>query len=169
MINNKSLAWAGQGLLYSMFAVFIGVFSTWPQYKHLGADQALVKISFTHHGKLVSECSKRTPDELAKLPPNMRAPMNCPRQRSKVVIEVDLDGKAVYAHTAEPAGLSKDGASTVYHRLEAPAGDHRLVVRMRDGVNGEKYDYVRDEIVHLKPGQVLVIDFSAEKGGITFV
>lgn len=169
MINNKPLAWMGQGLLYSCFALFVGVFSTWPQYHHLPADHALIKVSFTHHGQLVSECSKRSPEELEKLPPNMRAPMNCPRQRSKVVIEVDLDGKTVYAHTAEPSGLSKDGASTAYHRLVAPAGNHRLVVRLKDSAAREGFDYVRDEVINLNPGQVLVVDFSAEKGGITFI
>ena len=63
-------AWIGQGLLYSLFAIAIGTFSTWPAYRHLPADQALIKLSFIHHGKLVSECRKLSEAELARLPPN---------------------------------------------------------------------------------------------------
>ena len=34
--------------------------------------------------------------ELAKLPPNMRTKMDCPRQRSEVQVELDMDGKPLY-------------------------------------------------------------------------
>ena len=42
------LAWFGQALLYGLFALFIGVFSSWPTYRHLPPDQALIKVSFSH-------------------------------------------------------------------------------------------------------------------------
>ena len=71
-------AWIGQLLLYGLFALVIGVFSHWPPYRHLAADQALVKLSFSHTGKPVSDCRPQTAEELAKLPPNMRAPVRCP-------------------------------------------------------------------------------------------
>ena len=64
-------AWIGQGLLYALFALAIGTFSTWPAYRHLPADQALIKLSFTHHGKRVLECRQLSPAELAKLPPKI--------------------------------------------------------------------------------------------------
>jgi len=169
MLKSKPLAWIGQGLLYGLFALIIGTFSSWPKYRHLAPQQALIKLSFTHHGKHVADCRQRTPEELAKLPPNMRAPMQCQRERSPVTVEVDLDGERIYRHVAAPSGLSKDGASTVYQRLEMLAGEHRLAVRLKDSAHGSAFDYVREETVTLKPGQVLVIDFNAEKGGITLL
>ncbi len=156
----------GQVLLYALFAVIIGTFSSVPKYHHLAPDQALIKLSFTHHGKLIADCHQRTPEELAKLPKNMRAPMQCQRERSPVSIEVDLDGVPAYRHVAAPAGLSKDGASAVYHRMETSAGVHQLAIRMKDST-GSNFDYIRNEAVQLKPGQVLVIDFSQEKSAIT--
>ncbi|MBS0338389.1 MAG: hypothetical protein JSS40_16620 [Proteobacteria bacterium] len=160
-------AWIGQGALYMLFALFIGVFSTWPAYRHLPADQALIKLSFTHNGKRVSECRQLSPAELAKLPPNMRAPMQCPRERVPVVVELDIDGVQSVRHSASPSGLSKDGASAVYRRLPVAAGQHRITVRLKDSPGPAAFDYSRDESVTLKPAQVLVIDFDAEKGGIT--
>ncbi len=165
--STRSLVWLGQALLYAMFALLIGVFSHWPLYRHLAADQALIKLSFTHHGQRVSECKSQSPAELAKLPPNMRAPMSCPRERVPVVVELELDGKPVYRHVAAPSGLSKDGASSVYHRVQVNAGEHRIAVRMKDSPGSAAFDYQREATVTLAPAHILVIDFDAEKGGIT--
>lgn len=169
MLPSKPVSWIAQGVLYALFALIIGVFSTWPKYRHLAPDQALIKLSFTHHGRPVVDCIQRTPAELAKLAPNMRAPMQCQRERSPVTVEVDLDGELVYRHAAQPSGLSRDGASTVYQRLPLTAGEHRLAVRMKDRVSGNGFDFMREQTVTLKPGQVLVIDFNPEKGGITLL
>jgi hypothetical protein len=161
------LSWIGQGVLYALFALFIGVFSSWPRYEALPPDQALVKVSFIHHAQRVAQCRPYTAEELAKLPPNMRAPMKCERERSPVTIEVDLDGATVYRHVAAPSGLSHDGASSVYHRLAVPAGEHRIAVRLKDSASARTFTYTRDATLTLKPAQVLVIDFDEEKGGIT--
>ena len=163
----KPISWMGQALLYGLFALIIGYFSNSPPYRHLPADQALIKLSFSHEGKLVSACRQRSPEELAKLAPNMRAPMDCPRGRSPVTVEIDLDGTPVYRHVAKPSGLSNDGASTVYHRFPVQSGEHRLAVRLNDDARKPGFNYRREETVSLKPGKVLVIDFNQEAGGIT--
>jgi hypothetical protein len=160
-------AWIGQLLLYALFALAIGVFSRWPVYHHLASDQALIKISFTHTGKPAGDCRPQTPAELAKLPPNMRAPTKCPRERSPVSIEVDVGGVAVVRRTAPPSGLSRDGASAVYQRLVVAAGEQRIAVRLNDDARRPGPTYQREATVKLAPAQVLVIDFDAEKGGIT--
>jgi hypothetical protein len=160
-------AWIGQILLYGLFALFIGVFSGWPPYRHLASDQALVNLSFSHTGKPVSDCRPLSAEELAKLPPNMRAPLRCPRERSPIVVELDVDGAPVFRHAARPSGLSKDGAASVHHRLAVGAGLHRVTVRMRDDVRSTGFEHVRDETVTLRPAQILVIDFDTATQKIT--
>jgi hypothetical protein len=157
---------AGQAVLYVLFGAAIGYFSTHPRYRHLPEDQALLKLSFSHPGQLKAECRRRTPEELAKLPPNMRAPMECSRERSPVTVELALDGNVIARRVVPPAGLSKDGASTVYARFPLPAGEHRLSVKLNDSVREAGFNYTRDEQVRLVPGQIVVVDFNAEKGGI---
>lgn len=159
-------AWLGQAFLYGLFAAFIGVFSHWPPYQALPPGEAVLKVSFIHHGQLVHPCRPRTAEELAKLPPNMRSAMQCERERVPVEIEVDVDGVTVYRHVAPPSGLSHDGASSAYHRLVLPAGEHRIAVRLKD-VPGAAFNHAREATVHLREAQVLVIDFDAERGGIT--
>lgn len=161
-------AWLGQALLYAAFAVFIGVFSHWPVYHPLPPGEALIKISFTHTGKHVGDCRALTEEEKAKLPPQMRPKQICPRERSPVSIEVDINGQPVLRRTAEPSGLKRDGSSAVYQRLQVAAGEQKIAVRMKDDVRAPGFTAEREDTVTLKPSQVLVIDYNAEKGGIVF-
>lgn len=161
-------AWAGQIVLWGLFALAIAALSRWPVYQHLESQQALIKVSFTHSGKPVSDCRKQSAEELAKLPPNMRAGTVCPRERSPVNVQVALDGKTVLERSTPPSGLSRDGASAMYARLVVPAGEQRIAVKLSDDVRARDAGYQREATVKLAPGQVLVIDFDAEKGGITF-
>lgn len=170
MTESRSIgvsSWAGQLVLYGAFAVFIGVFSHRPLYQHLKPDESLIKVSFTHTGKPNGECRPMTAEELGRLPPNMRAPMKCPRERSPVAVELDIGGKTVLRELAQPSGLSKDGASAVYHRLTVGAGEQHIAVRMNDDARQPGFTHQHESTVTLSPAQVLVIDFSAEKGGIT--
>ena len=160
-------AWLGQAVLYALFALFIGVFSHWPTYRPLAEGQALIKISFTHTGKPVGDCRQLTEEEKAKLPPQMRPKQICPRERSPVSIEVSINGKTVLERTAQPNGLKRDGASSVYERIPVTAGAQKIVVALKDDVRAPGFTHRLEETVELKPSQVLVIDFSAEKGAIT--
>lgn len=164
----KPIAWLGQGLLYAGFAVIIGYCSSSPPYSPLAEDKALIKLSFNHHGTLVSECRQRSAEELAKLAPNMRAPLDCKRERSPVTVEMDIDGTQVYRHVAMPSGVSKDGASSTYKRFEVAAGTHRVAVRFNDDARQAGFTHQREVSIDLHAGRVLIVDFSAEKGGITF-
>ena len=153
-----------QALLYVPFMVIVGYFSTSPVYRHLAPDQALIRFSLSHAAQRKSECRQRTPEELAKLAPNMRAPLDCPRERAVVTVELELDGQLVVQAVALPSGLTRDGASTIYRRLPVAAGTHRIVARLSDRAGGD-FNYVREAELELKPGRVLVIDFHAAKGG----
>ncbi|MFC5300315.1 hypothetical protein [Azospira restricta] len=157
---------AGQVVLYGAFAAFIGYFATDPVYRQIPDDVAVIKVSFSHLGD--RECRKRTPEELAKLPPNMRAPMDCPRERSDIRFELDIDDQNVVRHVLHPTGLYKDGISTMYRRLEVKAGTHKFSVRMQDNVKQEGWKFIKEETVELKPAQAMVIDFHPDKGGLFF-
>ncbi len=154
-------AWLGQALLYAALAAVILVFTRWPVYENLAADRALIKISISHQGKLLGDCVELSPEELAKLPPNMRVPRNCPRERSPLTVEVDVDGELAHHQVSQPSGLSSDGAAVVSRRLEVAAGTHEIVVRMKDDARSEGFDYTRAETVTLAPAEILVVDFDA--------
>ena len=162
----KPTAIIGQVILYGAFAAFIGYFATSPKYRQIADDVALIKLSISHLGD--RECRKRTPEELAKMPPNMRAPLDCPRERSDIRLEMDLDGQPVLRTVMHPTGLYKDGVSTIYRRFEVKAGSHQLAVRMNDNIVKPGFNFVKEEEINLKPGQVMVIDFNPDKGGLFF-
>ena len=105
-----ALRFVAQAILYAAFVTVIGYFSNSPSYRHLPPDAALLKLSLSHAGARKEACRQRTPEELAKLAPNMRAQSVCPRERAPVVVDVELDGVRVFHVVAPPSGFAKDGA-----------------------------------------------------------
>jgi len=163
---NRLPRYAGQIALYGLFAAFIGYFSTSPRYQHLQPDQALLRLSFSHSGKRVADCRRRTPEELAKLPANMRTPLDCPRERSPVVVRVELDGAELVNETFTPSGLSRDGDATGSRRVPIAAGRHRLRAQFNDDARVSGFNYESDRVIDAVPGQVVLIDFAPERGGV---
>ena len=165
--RDRLLRYAGQAALYALFAAAVGYFSASPRYQHLQPDQALLRLSFSHSGKLKADCRRRTPEELAKLPANMRAPLDCPRERSPVIARVELDGTELVHETFAPSGLSRDGASTGYRRVPIAAGRHRVRAQFNDDVRASGFRYESDRVIDATAGQVVLIDFAPERGGVT--
>lgn len=158
----------GQAIVYALIAVFIGVFANWPAYTRVPPDQALIKLSLAHAAQKKGECRRLTPKELEKLPPNMRNPVVCGRERLPVTIELDVDGKTFYTDTVQPSGLSRDGRSRAYQRFVLPPGRHMIVAKLRDSDREEGYDYITEKEVTLAAGQSLAIDFAGGHGGFKF-
>ncbi|HQY27861.1 MAG TPA: hypothetical protein PK956_03230 [Burkholderiaceae bacterium] len=162
----KLLRYGGQGILYLLFAAFIGYFSTAPAYQHLAPNEGLLRLSFRHPGEFATDCRQRTAEELAKLPPQLRAQMDCPRERSPVHVRVELDGQVLYDERFQPAGLRRDGAASGYHRLPIPAGEHRLRVQVNDNARVKGFTHEGERQLTIAPGQVVLIDFIADMGGV---
>ena len=153
---------------YAAFAAFIGYFSSAPPYRHLAPDRAVVKLSLSHAGERKVQCRQRSPEELAKLAPNMRAELDCPRERSDVRVELEMDGKLLAQVSARPSGLRNDLPSTIYRRIEVPGGKHTFRARLADSPSGE-FRHHGEVSLDLAPGRVLVVDFVASRGGFLFV
>lgn len=164
---NPIARYLGQAALYGAFALAIGFFSTSPAYTHLAPGQALLKLSFSHGAQRMKECRDRSDEELAKLPPNMRARQDCPRERAPVMVELELDGERLFRESLPPSGLSRDGPASVYRRFVVPAGTHRLAARLSDNAKGE-FNYSGEQTVTLAPAQVVVVEFHAP-GGFRFL
>jgi hypothetical protein len=99
----------------------------------------------------------------------MRRPLDCPRERLPVVVELVADGKVLLQAALPPSGLSGDGPSQVYHRFLVEAGPHEITARLRDSDRTEGYDYERSATLELRPAQNFVIDFRADAGGFVFM
>jgi hypothetical protein len=163
----QALRIAAQLVLYVPLMALIGYFSTAPRFSALPEGQALVRLSFIHAAERKQECRQRTPEELAKMAPNMRAPLDCPRERAPILVELEIDGKTVLHREVQPSGLKRDGNATVYQRVPLPAGKHHIVARLRDRAEGE-FNYRKEETLELGPGRALLIDFVASMGGFVF-
>ncbi|MBF0340567.1 MAG: hypothetical protein HQL95_06325 [Magnetococcales bacterium] len=157
-----------QFIAYALFFGVLYYLSTAPAYHYLLPDQAEVKLAFKHTSQREKECHERTPEELQKLPPNMRKPQDCPRQRAPIYIELLLDDKFLATRTFIPPGLSHDMSSFIYAKFSLPAGRHKLTVRMRDRLRADGFDYIAEEMRDWIPGQGIQIGFDENKSGFVF-
>jgi len=156
-----------QAVNYTVFMAMVWYFSFSPPYRQLAEDKAVVTLAFGHAAKRVSECNVLSQEELSKLAPNMRKPMDCPRERSPLSIELRLDGELAIQDVFEAPGLYNDQSVDVYRNIKVPQGEHRLSVWMNDDVrvNGPTYQF--EQTVNLQPAQRLVVKFDANKNAFT--
>jgi len=164
----KALSLAGQVATYAAFALLVGWFSASPSYTHVDPASAVIRLSFDHATARVTECRPLTPEEIAKLAPNMRRSLDCPRGRVPLLVELELDGALLYRAAVPPSGLAGDGPATVYERFVVPPGTHEVTARLRDSRRTEGFDYESSVRVELAASRNFVIDFRPETGGFVF-
>ena len=157
-----------QVLAYAAFAALLGYLSASPGYDYASADKATVKLSLSHAANRVKPCVQLTPREIAELPPNMRRPEICERERLPLTVELEIDGEIVRSIEAQPSGLWNDGAASIYERFEIEAGAHTVTARLRDTDRSDGWDYTHTEDVMLAAGRYFTVTFRAETGGFRF-
>src|SRR5215468_7627452 len=149
---SRALRIAGQFAV--ILALFAGVawLSDWPVYRQIPENSALMKLTFVHSADRKGECRRLSPEEIAKLPPNMRRVQDCPRVRRPIFVELDLDGRNVYRASLPPTGIAGDGPSRVYQRFVLPVRKHDVAVRMRDTARADGFDHERHDTIDFAPG-----------------
>jgi len=152
-----------QSVSYGLFAVAASTFSAWPALKLLDADQAVISLTFSHAGQRLADCRRLTQAELNELPPNMRKPVDCPRERQSVTVDFRIDGKSLYQASLPPSGIWSDGESTVYARFPVSSGEHQLFVGMSDSGKKEGFEYQLQTRIELQPEQHVVVEFDNQR------
>lgn len=163
----------GQVIAYGAFAAFVGYFAAAPAWQAADASKAEIKFSFTHAGARLAECRRYTPEELAKIAPNMRRTLDCQRERVPVEVELEVDGEKLLRASLPPTGLWKDGPAVLYRRFPMAGGPHRVTLRLRDDLPGRgpasrwtgEWTTVRSAEIVLAPRQNFTIDYRADLGG----
>ncbi len=169
MVKLSPLRIGAQIVAYTLFAAVVGYFSVSPPYTHVDPEMAQIKLNLTHSGQRKGECRRLTPEEIAKLAPNMRRPMDCPRERVPVVVELIMDGTVLYKDSLIPSGVARDGKSSVSARFTVPPGRHELIARLRDSAREQGFDYERVAEIELASRQNFVVDFRVNMGGFIFM
>ncbi|MCC7017758.1 MAG: hypothetical protein IT564_11210 [Rhodospirillales bacterium] len=164
----RPFALIGQAVTYAVFAAVLGIFANGPAHAPTPPEKAQIVLSLIHGGKPAGECRERTAEELAKLAPNMRRKLVCPRERVALLIELKVDGNVLFRDALPPKGLAKDFPSHIHRRFAVEPGARRIEVRLRDSNRREGFDYAGATEATLAPRQSLAIEFRAAAGGFTF-
>ena len=153
------MKYAGQLIAYAAFCVLVAWLSLRPELRLLGDEEAIVNLSFSHAAQRIGECKRLSQEELMALPPNMRMPDECPRERHLLQVELIMDDRTLYEATLAPTGLWSDCKATAYQRIQVTAGEHDFRAWMNDsGVPGQ-IDFENSATISLQPGQNLVVFF----------
>ena len=163
-VVNKPLRFLLQAFNYSLFMGVVWYFASAPSIRLIGEDEAKLTIAFAHAGQLREPCRMLSQEELNKLAPNMRKIDDCPRERSPVTIEAELDGAIVYSASLPPPGLFGDGGVDVFFSAKIPAGEHRLKLKMNDSVRVEGFNHQFGQVVTIEPAQILLVEFNTKRG-----
>ncbi len=162
--NNKVVRYLLQGVNYTVFMAIIWYFATSPSVRVIAQDEAMFTIAFGHAGETLEPCRKMSSEELAKLAANMRAPEECPRERSPVKIEVRMDNELVYDKTLAPPGLFNDGGVNIFYSHKIPAGSHHFEIKMDDSVRSEGFNHAFSQKIKVDPNEILLFGFESDRG-----
>jgi len=160
--------YVGQAILYAAFAAGLGYLADRPLHRYFADDKSQIKLSFVHGAARVEDCRRLSPQEIAQLPPNERRPNTCGRERVSALVQLVVDGRALYESKLDPTGIARDGPMRAYQKFVVSPGRHEIIVRLRDSKRTEGFDYERIITVDLKPLQNLAVDFKADAGGFIF-
>ena len=154
-------------LAWSVFAVVVGLLSVWPRYNLVDEENAIITVTFAHAAKRIGECRMLTQEEMNKLPPNMRKPSDCPRERHVVRFEMRTGDQVLYEDTLLPSGIWSDGKANIYQRVVVPAGQHEVFVGMNDSGGETGFDYETRTNIDVASGRNVVVRFDPESQGFT--
>jgi hypothetical protein len=165
---SKALRILGQFAVIAMLFAGVAAFADWPRYRQTPHDTGIVMLSFVHGADRKADCRRLTPEEIAKLPPNMRRVQDCPRARRPIYVELDVGDAVAFRAALPPTGIAGDGPSRVHQRFVLPVGEYDVAARMRDTARQEGFDHERKGHIVLAPDQMFVIDFRPQGGGFVF-
>jgi len=165
---SRALHLAGGFFVIAALFATVAWLSDRPVYRQIPKGSAVMMLTFVHGADRRGECRRLSPEEIAKLPPNMRRVQDCPRGRRPIYVELDVDGRNIYRASLPPTGIAGDGPSRVYQRFVLPARTYDVAVRMRDSARQDGFDHERRDRIAMAPDQLFVIDYRPESGEFIF-
>ena len=106
-----SVRLVGQFAVILLLFFAVAAFANWPIYRQVPEGSAIIVLTFVHGADRKAECRRLSAEEIARLPPNMRKPQDCPRGRRPIYVELDLSGRDLFRATLPPTGIASDGHS----------------------------------------------------------
>ncbi|OGP08725.1 MAG: hypothetical protein A2056_05830 [Deltaproteobacteria bacterium GWA2_42_85] len=134
-------------------------------------EDSLAKLSIKHSGKRLVECDdfallakeaekyREALKETGMAQMELKQLGNCTRERHPVYMEVYIDNDRRLAKSYAPNGWKKDGASFIYEKFVLKPTIHKVLIKMRDTADGNRFDYTFEESIDFKKGYSTVIDF----------
>jgi hypothetical protein len=105
-------------VIAALFAA-VAWLSDHPAYRQIPEGSAVMLLTFVHGADRRGECRRLSPEEIARLPPNMRRVQDCPRVRRSIYVELDIDGRNLYRASLAPTGVAPEQLFVIDYRPES--------------------------------------------------
>jgi hypothetical protein len=150
-----------------------------------GSDRGVLRLAWSARPERVEVCREQTAEELARLPQHMRQPLVCEGTSVRYRLTVRREGTLVIDRTIHGGGVRQDRRLYVFEELPLDPGLTSIDVRL-DRVDEASTKpapaanqppaaetvpprLVFAQQVSIRPRQVLLVTYSAERRDLTVV
>jgi coenzyme F420-reducing hydrogenase delta subunit len=149
--------WVGATSVLALPALVILLLSGGLSYSFYNKDESLLVVSLKHTASPLY-CRELKPEEVEKLPPHMRTPVECTRERWPILASLDIDNEKRLDGEYQPSGLWSDGPAYVYEKFRVEPGRHaiRLTIKERN----KPSEVIRSEHIDFQAGRAVVLTYS---------
>jgi hypothetical protein len=152
--------WASMGLFWAALILVVGYLSIYPTLQVVADEDTEIKLVIRSSGKLLGECVEVGSEALAKLSPNMRRPIVCPREKSDLTARLTVNGTVYFERSIAPSGIHHDGVIAAFTTLRLPAGPVTLQVSIKDDQRHDGWTHQLERQVSLRPDRILTVHFT---------
>jgi quinol-cytochrome oxidoreductase complex cytochrome b subunit/coenzyme F420-reducing hydrogenase delta subunit len=149
--------WVGAASVLALPALFILLFSGGLSYSFYNKDESLLVVSLKYTASPLY-CRELKPEEMESLPPHMRSPVECTRERWPVLLRLDIDDEKRLDGEYQPSGLWSDGPAYVYEKFRVEPGLHTIRLTIKE--LNKPSEIIRSEPIDFQAGRAVVLNYS---------
>lgn len=149
--------WSIMLLVSAVFVLLVVAFSQWPSFKSVPPGHGELRISMAHRAERREACRPLTEEEREALPPTRRVTEICERGRASSHLKVILNDQVLIDEVIQPSGLHRDGRAYFQSFMPLAAGDHELILMLRDGPAGQPPSVEARHQFRLSAGDALLL------------
>jgi ferredoxin len=155
--------WAA-GLVITALALAAVLFASDAPFRNPAPADAEFVFTFRAYGEWLSGAAAALPDPAHDTRPiHMRTAQPAQRNRSPVVVRIEVDGRA-QERIFQPKGFKSDGASVGELRVLLTPGAHRVTVSVATRHDPDAPRQTWSAVVKAIPGRLTVLTLEANKG-----
>ena len=137
----------GQIIFFALLMWLVGYLSIFPKISVHDEQETELRLVVRHSGRVIGECTAVSEKELQNLPANMQRLVNCPREKSPMLVELVVDHELSFESLVTPSGLHNDGVLAEFKVFTLKTGTRHIHATATSNTHeGEIVEYYEGEV-----------------------